>query len=156
VSSGGPNSISGPARLKKVSGHLSRFCRKSRFQAERRSTAESLGNQEEESMTEYVLIESRDPFESRDTEFVEQTAMAISERGHPVTVFLVQNGVFAARKTAARFKRLTDAGLLLLADDFSLRERGIKPSELAHGIQESGISSLVDAITQPNTKAIWH
>jgi sulfur relay (sulfurtransferase) complex TusBCD TusD component (DsrE family) len=50
-------------------------------------------------MTEYVLIESRDPFESRDTEFVEQTAMAIRERGHPVTVFLVQNGVFAARKT---------------------------------------------------------
>ena len=107
-------------------------------------------------MTEYVLIESRDPFESRDTEFLEQTAMAIRERGHPVTVFLVQNGVFAARKTAARFKRLTDAGLLLLADDFSLRERGIKPSELAQGIQESGISSLVDAITQPNTKAIWH
>jgi len=43
-----------------------------------------------------------------------------------------------------------------LADDFSLRERGIKPSELAHGIQESGISSLVDVITRPNTKAIWH
>lgn len=38
-------------------------------------------------MTEYVLIESRDPFESRDTEFVEQTALAIKERGHRVTVF---------------------------------------------------------------------
>ena len=107
-------------------------------------------------MTEYVLIESRDPFESRDTEFVEQTAMAIRERGHPVTVFLVQNGVFAARKTAARFKRLTDAGLLLLADDFSLRERGIEAAELAQGVRESSVSSLVDTITQPNTKAIWH
>ena len=106
-------------------------------------------------MTEYVLIESRDSFESRDTEFVEQTAIAIKERGHRVTVFLLQNGVFAARKTA-RLQRLADAGVILLADDFSLRERGIKATELAQGVQESGINSLVDAITQPNTKAIWH
>ena len=107
-------------------------------------------------MTEYVLIESRDSFESRDTEFVEQTAIAIKERGHRVTVFLLQNGVFAARKTAARLQRLTDAGVILLADDFSLRERGITAAELAHGVQESGINTLVDTITQPNTKAIWH
>ena len=107
-------------------------------------------------MTEYVLIESRDPFESRDTEFVEQTAIAIKERGHGVTVFLVQNGVFAARKSTAGLQRLTNAGVILLADDFSLRERGIKAAELAQGVEESGISSLVDTITQPNTKAIWH
>ena len=107
-------------------------------------------------MTQYVLIESRDPFESRDTEFVEQTAITIKERGHQVTVFLLQNAVFAARKTTARLQRLTDAGVILLADDFSLRERGIKPAELAQGVQESGINSLVDTITRPNTKAIWH
>ena len=107
-------------------------------------------------MTEYVLIESRDPFESRDTEFVEQTAIAIKERGHGVTVFLVQNGVFAARKTTGRLQRLADAGVILLADDFSLRERGIEAAELAQGVRESSVSSLVDTITQPNTKAIWH
>jgi predicted peroxiredoxin len=108
-------------------------------------------------MTEYVLIESRDPFESRDTEFVEQTALTIKERGHRVTVFLLQNGVFAARsRTTARLQRLIDAGVILLADDFSLRERGIEAADLAHGVNESGINSLVDTITQPNTKAIWH
>jgi sulfur relay (sulfurtransferase) complex TusBCD TusD component (DsrE family) len=107
-------------------------------------------------MTEYVFIESRDPFESRDTEFVEQTAIAIKERGHRVTVFLLQNGVFATRKTTARLQRLADAGVILLADDFSLRERGISAAELAQSVQESGINSLVDAITQPHTKAIWH
>ena len=107
-------------------------------------------------MTEYVLIESRDPFESRDTEFVEQTAIAIKERGHRVTVFLLQNGVFAARKTTARLQRLVEAGVNLLADDFSLRERGITAAELAQGVEESGIDNLVDTITQPNTKAIWH
>ena len=107
-------------------------------------------------MSEYVLIESRDPFESRDTEFVEQTALTIKERGHWVTVFLLQNGVFAARRTTARLQRLIDAGVILLADDFSLRERGIEAADLAHGVNESGINSLVDTITQPNTKAIWH
>ena len=107
-------------------------------------------------MTAYVLIESRDPFESRDTQFVEQTAIAIKERGHAVTVFLVQNGVFAARKNAGQLRRLREAGVTLLADDLSLRERGIKAEELAQGIQESGIDRLVDAIAQANTKAIWH
>jgi len=107
-------------------------------------------------MSQYVFIESRDPFESRDTEFVEQTALAIKERGHTVTVFLVQNGVFAARDNTGQLQRLTQAGVILLADDFSLRERGIKTEELAQGIAETGIDRLVDAIAQAQTKAIWH
>ncbi|HEV8430424.1 MAG TPA: DsrE family protein [Pyrinomonadaceae bacterium] len=107
-------------------------------------------------MIAYVLIESRDPFESRDTEFIEQTAIAIKERGHPVTVFLIQNGVLAARKSIGRLGHLTEAGVTLLADDLSLRERGIKTEELAEGIEESGIDKLVDAIVQKDTKAIWH
>ena len=107
-------------------------------------------------MTTYILIESRDPFESRDTEFVEQTAIAIKERGHAVTVFLIQNGVLATRRNAGRLQRLTKAGVRLLADDLSLRERGIEAEELAQGVEESGIDTLVDAITQANTKAIWH
>lgn len=107
-------------------------------------------------MSRYVFIESRDPFESRDTRFIEETAVEVKERGHEVTVFLVQNGVFAARTGARRLDRLTDAGVTVLADDLSLRERGIKPDELAPGIREAGIEALVDAIVQENTKALWH
>jgi len=110
----------------------------------------------EKKMSRYVFIESRDPFESRDTEFIEQTAINVKERGHDVTVFLVQNGVLAARKSARRLGRLAEAGVTLLADDFSLCERGIQAGELAPGIQESGIGALVEAIVQENTKAIWH
>ena len=107
-------------------------------------------------MTRYVFIESRDPFESRDTEFVEQTAISVKERGHDVTVLLVQNGVLAARKSAGRLGRLAAAGVTLLADDLSLRERGIKTEELAPGIREAAIDELVDAMVQQKTKAIWH
>ena len=107
-------------------------------------------------MASYVFIESRDPFESRDTQFVEETAIAVKERGHEVTVFLVQNGVLAARGSVRRLGRLAQAGVTLLADDLSLRERGITAGELAHGVRESGIDALVDALVQKNTKALWH
>jgi len=107
-------------------------------------------------MTNYVFIESRDPFDSRDTHFVEETAIAVKERGHEVTVFLVQNGVLAARERAGRLGRLAEAGVTLLADDVSLRERGIRPEELAPGVHESAIDQLVDAIARENTKTMWH
>ena len=107
-------------------------------------------------MTRYVFIESRDPFDSRDTRFIEETALAVKERGHEVTVFLVQNGVLAARMGARRLGRLAEAGVKVLADEFSLRERGIKTEELAPSIRESGIDALVDAIVRENTKALWH
>lgn len=107
-------------------------------------------------MSKYVFIESRDPFESRDTEFVDEIAMTVKERGHDVTVFLVQNGVLAARNTVHRLERLVEAGVTLLADDLSLSERGIKSEELTRGIQESGIEVLVNKLVQENTKTFWH
>jgi sulfur transfer complex TusBCD TusB component (DsrH family) len=107
-------------------------------------------------MSSYIFIESRDPFESRDTRFIEETAAWVKERGHEVTVFLVQNGVLAARKSAQQLGRLTEAGVTVLADDLSLRERGIKSDDLAPNIRESGIEALVDALVQENTKALWH
>ena len=57
-------------------------------------------------MTGYLFIETRDPFESRDTQFDEETASAVKERGHEVTVFLVQNGVLASRKSIGLLRRL--------------------------------------------------
>lgn len=109
-------------------------------------------------MSNYIFIETRDQFESRDIRFVEETATALKERGHEVTVFLVQNGVLAARKNEGEsyLARLADAGVTLMADDFSLRERGIQTVELNAGIHPTAIEALVDALVQENTKAIWH
>jgi sulfur relay (sulfurtransferase) complex TusBCD TusD component (DsrE family) len=109
-------------------------------------------------MSNYIFIESRDPFESLDVRFVEETATALKRRGHEVTIFLVQNGVLASRRGArdSGLARLTQEGVVLLADDFSLGERGIQAAELRPGIQTSGIEALVDALARENTKAIWH
>lgn len=109
-------------------------------------------------MTSYIFIESRDLFESVAARFVEETATALRARGREVTVFLVQNGVLAARSGARdpRLARMVGAGVRLLADDFSLRERGIQAKELQAGVEASGIEALVEALARGNTKAIWH
>ena len=109
-------------------------------------------------MKNYLFIETRDPFASRDTEFLEQTASALKQRGHSVTVFLVQNGVLAARRNGrdSYLTRLAGAGVTLLADDFSLSERGIDAGDLQPNIQPSGMETLVDALLEENTRAIWH
>ncbi len=109
-------------------------------------------------MTRYIFIESRDPFESRDTRFVVETASALKQRGRDVTVFFVQNGVLAVRKDArgSHIAYLAEAGVRLLADDFSLMERGIQPAELSSFVHQSNVDALVDDVVQENTKAIWH
>ncbi len=106
----------------------------------------------------YLFIESRDPFDSADTGFVAETAAELRRRGRPVTVFLVQNAVLATRARArgSHVTRLTDAGVAVLADDFSLRERGIEPGEMTAGVKPAPIDALVDLVMRPDTKAVWH
>ena len=110
------------------------------------------------SESSYVLIESRDPFDSADTRFVSDTAAALRARGRGVTVFLVQNGVLASRAGArgSEVSRLANAGVTILADDFSLRERGIEVGEMTAGVREASVDALVDLIMRPGTKTIWH
>jgi sulfur relay (sulfurtransferase) complex TusBCD TusD component (DsrE family) len=109
-------------------------------------------------MSNYIFIETRDRFESRDVRFVEENALALKHRGHQVTIFFVQNGVLATRQKCSshEFARLSDAGVILLADDFSLAERGITTAELNDKIQPAPIQRLVTALVQENTKAMWH
>ena len=109
-------------------------------------------------MTGYLFIETRDPFESRDTEFVAATAAALKGRDHEVTVFLVQNGVLAARRGARDpyLAGLAQAGVRILADDFSLRERGIAGEALRAGVTRSSVDDLVELLAREETKAVWH
>lgn len=108
-------------------------------------------------MTRYFFIETRDPFESRRMGFVADTAVALQQSGHSVTVYLIQNGVFAARhNSGAAITQLLQEGVTIVADDFSLAERGIYADDIDNAIQPASIGVLVDAITDKDTKAIWH
>jgi predicted peroxiredoxin len=108
-------------------------------------------------MGRYLLVESRDPFESADVPYYYDLAAGLAKKGHAVTLFLVQNGVLPARKgpRAEAVSRLAQAGIKVLADDFSLRERGISKDRLATGVEVAPLDRVVDLLGD-GCKALWH
>jgi len=106
-------------------------------------------------MAEYLLIESRDPFESNDVGHTHELARGLVEDGNAVTVFLVQNGVLAARLStgSAPLSALARAGVKILADDFALKERGI--TRLVDGVSAASIEVVVDHLAAGH-KTLWH
>jgi len=106
----------------------------------------------------YVFIESRDAFDSPDTSFLAETAVSLKKRGNNVTVFLVQNGVLAARTLSRKshLPLLLESGVTVLADDLSLAERGIQSEECQSAMKAASIDQFVDLLLQENTRAVWH
>jgi len=105
----------------------------------------------------YLLIASRDPFSSAEVERFYELGLAIHREGHAVTLFLVQNGVLPARPgpRSSQLSRLAQEGVQVLADEFSLRERGIPSSRLADGVTPAPLDFVIDALVQ-GAKTLWH
>jgi predicted peroxiredoxin len=108
-------------------------------------------------MSSYLFIESRDPYESNEVPGYYDLAAGLAQGGDTVTLFLVQNGVLAARRgdKAALLTRLTEAGVEVLADEFSLRERAIGVDRLIAGVTPAPIEAVVDQL-EAGRKALWH
>lgn len=112
-------------------------------------------------MNRYILIESRDPFESGDVPGIYRLAAGLRGRGDRVTLFLIQNGVLAARTGAAAvsdaLRGLAAAGVEIRADAFSLRERGVEASERLSDVAPAEMSELVALMMGDDpTKVLWH
>jgi sulfur relay (sulfurtransferase) complex TusBCD TusD component (DsrE family) len=108
-------------------------------------------------MAQYTLIASRDPFESRETGHYLELAGSLRKAGNEVTLFLVQNAVLAARsnEVGKKLSALAGDGVTVLADSFSLRERGIPENRLAKKIEPAPLDTVVDHLAQ-GRKVVWH
>ena len=108
-------------------------------------------------MSRYLLIESRDPFETNDVAYYYDLASSLAREGNTVTLFLVQNGVLPARPSvqSAALGALAKTGVEVLADEFSLRERGIDAECLAPGVRAAGLDVVIDQLIE-GRKALWH
>jgi intracellular sulfur oxidation DsrE/DsrF family protein len=108
-------------------------------------------------MPRYLLIESRDPFDSNDTRFCCDLVQQLAAAQNEVTLFLVQNGVLPVRPGARSgdLARLAGAGVRVLADSFSLKERGIDETRLAAGVAAAPLDVVLDALAE-GAKVIWH
>jgi sulfur relay protein TusB/DsrH len=109
-------------------------------------------------MGKYLLVESRDPFDSADVGNSYELAQGLADDANDVTVFLVQNGVLPARKASSAGKQVQQLAskATVLADDFSLRERGITTDELVKGVTSAEIGTVVDLSLEDGRKVIWH
>ncbi len=108
-------------------------------------------------MAKYLVIESRDPFDSSDSSYFSELVQGIAGQGNDTTLFLVQNGVLPTRKGSKYndvLAKLVQKKVKVLADGFSLKERAIK--QTIDGVQVVDIGRLVDLLLEPGTKAIWH
>jgi predicted peroxiredoxin len=108
-------------------------------------------------MAKYTLIASRDPFDSKEAGHYYDLAEDLVKDGNEVTLFLVQNGVFAARKSpgSKMVEKLAGKGVTVLADSFSLKERGISEGRMADQVKASGLEVIIDHMAE-GRKVIWH
>ncbi len=106
-------------------------------------------------MAGYLLIESRDPFESNDVGYYYELARGLLEAGNQVTLFLTQNAVLAVRPSAEtpKLRALVGSGVKILADDFALKERGI--TKLLDSVHIAPIDIVVDSL-EAGHKTLWH
>jgi sulfur relay (sulfurtransferase) complex TusBCD TusD component (DsrE family) len=107
-------------------------------------------------MANYLLIASRDPFETNDVLYYYDLAAELAKEGD-VSLFLVQNGVLPARRSrqSRRLTELAQAGVHVLAEEFSLRERGIRVEQLAEGVRPAPLDVVIDKLAE-GCKALWH
>lgn len=109
-------------------------------------------------MSAYVLIETKNPLEGGAYAF--DVGKQLRELNHDVTIYLLQDAVFTARKTFEAGTRLREDarahGLQLLADDVSLRQRGVVGERVAGDVGISNVNELVDLLMERSDKAIWH
>ena len=108
-------------------------------------------------MGTYLLIEYRDPFDCCDVGYYYDLAVGLAAAGNAVTLFLVQNGVLAARPSARSdaLAQVVGGGVGVVADEFSLRERGIAGDALIDGVAPAPLEVIIDHLAD-GSKTIWH
>lgn len=99
-------------------------------------------------MSKYLLIQSRDAYESHAVRDHVEWAGALRRQGLEVALYLVQNGVLSSRSGAdnEELQEAMAAGIEVLADGFSLRERGIAAGEVARGVRPAAIDTVVERL----------
>jgi intracellular sulfur oxidation DsrE/DsrF family protein len=99
-------------------------------------------------MSSYLLIESRDPFTSPAVAGHVELAAGLRQAGSEVAIYLVQDGVLPCRAGADgdALHEAIAAGVEVLADDWSLRERGIRDADLARGIRPASVDLVIERL----------
>jgi hypothetical protein len=105
----------------------------------------------------YLFIESRSDFDGPRDPFAGALACTLARRGARVAMLLVQNGALCARHgaRAPQLDALAAAGVTVYADEFSLRERGIRVDRLRSDVEPAPLDIVIDRLLD-GWRVIWH
>jgi sulfur relay protein TusB/DsrH len=107
-------------------------------------------------MTKLLLVLSKDPFTTEIPDLVIDIANEAKSKGADVSLYLIEDGVTAARKHEFGHK-LTDIqhkGIKVFADDKSILSRGIY-DKLIEDIEIKEIETLLDFIVDDYDRTAW-
>jgi predicted peroxiredoxin len=109
-------------------------------------------------MAKYLLVETKNPLDGGRWAF--ELGQQLRDLEHDVTIYLLQDGVFSARRNFKAGQTLvadaTKRGVRVVADQVSLRQRGVVGDRLTKDVAVSEMSELVDLLMERSDKAIWH
>lgn len=108
-------------------------------------------------MARYLIVDSRDLTEYTGARFIQKAAGQLQSAGNEVTLFLIENGVIAARKGSdlgAEIAALARGGVRVVVDDVSCSARSI--TQFADGVASSNIDHLADLIVEGSDKVLWY
>jgi predicted peroxiredoxin len=107
-------------------------------------------------MTNLLLVLSKDPYTTEIPNLVLDIGLIAKKKGNNVSLYLVEDGVTAARKGEFG-SRLIDAkekGIKILADDKAIQSRGLN-GNLIPDVEINEIGVLLDHIIEDNTRVAW-
>lgn len=109
-------------------------------------------------MNSYLLIETRDHFESLGVNQSYQLAVDLKNKKNDVKLFILQNAVFSFRTNIAIYEPIENIikkDIPIFIDEFSIKERGIDRKNLRKEIVVSSIDVILDHLVN-KSKVIWH
>jgi len=107
-------------------------------------------------MTSLLLILSKDPYTTEIPDLVLEIGLNAKEKGSSVALYLVEDGVTAARKCEFGDKIMAawKKGIKVYADDKAVLARGLS-DKLIDGVEIKEIGSLLDFIMDEYEKVAW-
>ncbi len=108
-------------------------------------------------MSKYVLVESRDVFSSAEVTGTVNMAVDLRKQGYRVTLFLSNKGLPEDDCSAfsERLREVSHAGVVVLADEQTLQERGLSAKKMPSHIKTASMKFVAEHLADGDI-IIWH
>jgi len=106
-------------------------------------------------MTNLLIVLSKDPYTTETPDLVLDIGMNAKEKGNDVSIYLVEDGVTAARKSefGNKLAAAQEKGMKVFADDKAVLSRSLT-NKIIGGVEIKEISTLLDYIMEYD-RVVW-